>query len=60
VHVERLDWLAKNPCYTERFALHVGNLRRSMTYKAVAELERLHDSTVKDLSKLYMAELVRR
>ncbi|WP_435028711.1 helix-turn-helix domain-containing protein, partial [Xanthomonas cucurbitae] len=60
VHVERLDWLAKNPRYTERFALHVGNLCRSMTHKAVAELERLHDSTVKELSKLYMAEQVRR
>ena len=60
VHVERLDWLAKNPRYTGRFALHVGNLCRSMTHKAVAELERLHDSTVKDLSKLYMAEQVRR
>jgi len=60
VHVERLDWLARNPRYTERFALHVGNLCRSMTHKAVAELERLHDSTVKDLSKLYMAEQVRR
>lgn len=60
VHVERLDWLAKNPRYTERFALHVGHLCRSMTNKAVAELERLHDSTVKDLSKLYMAEQVRR
>ncbi|MGE6333065.1 ISL3 family transposase [Stenotrophomonas sp. NPDC077659] len=60
VHVERLDWLAKNPRYTERFALHVGNLCRNMTNKAVAELERLHDSTVKDLSKLYMAEQVRR
>lgn len=60
VHVERLDWLAKNPRYTERFALHVGNLCRSMTHTAVAELERLHDSTVKDLSKLYMAEQLRR
>ncbi|WP_372372196.1 ISL3 family transposase [Xanthomonas sp. NCPPB 1638] len=60
VHVERLDWLAKNPRYTERFALHVGNLCRSMTHKAVAELERLHDSTVKELSTLYMAEQVRR
>ncbi len=59
VHVERLDWLANNPRHTERFALHVGNLCRSMTNKAVAELERLHDSTVKDLSKLYMAEQVR-
>ena len=60
MHVERLDWLAKNPRYTERFALHVGQLCRSMTNKAVAELERLHDSTVKDLSKRYMAEQVRR
>lgn len=60
MHVERLDWLANNPRYTERFALHVGNLCRSMTNKAVAELERLHDSTVKDLSKRYMAEQVRR
>jgi len=59
VHIERLDWLAKNPRYTERFALHVGTLCRSMTNTAVAEVERLHDSTVKDLSKLYMAEQVR-
>lgn len=60
MYVERLDWLAKNPRYTERFALHVGKLCRGMTNKAVAEVERLHDSTVKDLSKLYMAEQVRR
>ncbi len=60
VHVEKLDWLAKNPRYTERFALHVGALCRSMSNKAVAQMERLHDSTVKDLSKLYMAEQVRR
>lgn len=60
VRVERLDWLANNPRYTARFAMHVGNLCRTMTNKAVAELERLHDSTVKDLSKRYMAELVRR
>ena len=60
VHVERLDWLANNPRYTERFALHVGKLCRGMTNKAVAEVERLHDSTVKDLSKLYMQEQVRR
>lgn len=60
VHVERLDWLAKNPRHTERFALHLGNLCRSMTHTAVAELERLHDSRVKELSKLYMAEQVHR
>ena len=28
VHAERLDWLAKNPRYTERFALHVSDLKR--------------------------------
>ena len=49
VHVEWLDWLAKNPRYTGHFALQVDNLCRSMTNKAVAELERLHDSTVKSL-----------
>lgn len=24
VHVEHLNWLAKNPRYTQRFAMHVG------------------------------------
>jgi len=54
VHVEHLDWLAKNPRYTQRFAMHVGKLCRDMPNKAVAEMERLHHSTVKDLDKLYM------
>lgn len=59
VHVERLDWLAHNPRYTERFALHVGQLCREMSNKAVAELKHLHDSTVRELDKRYMAEQVR-
>ena len=54
VHVEQLDWLAKNPRYTQRFAMHVGSLCRDMTVSRVAELERLHHSTVKDLDKMYM------
>ena len=54
VFVERLDWLAENPRYTERFAMHVGALCREMTNKAVAEAERLHDSTVKTLDMVYM------
>lgn len=58
--VERLDWLAKNPRYTRRYALHVGKLCREMTNKAVAELEHLHDSTVKDLDKLYMQLQIKR
>jgi len=60
VFVERLDWLAKNPRYTERFAMHVGKLCREMTNKAVAEQEHLHHSTVKDLDKLYMQKQVAR
>ncbi len=54
--VEQLDWLAENPRYTQRFALHVGKLCRDMTNKAVGEMERLHHTTVKNLDKLYMAQ----
>ena len=60
MRVEYLDWLARNPRYTARFALHVGALARTMTIKDVARAERLHHSTVKDLDKLYMAEQLRR
>lgn len=60
VFVEQLDWLARNPRYTQRYALHVGALCREMTVKAVAELERLHHTTVKDLDKLYMRQQVAR
>lgn len=60
VFVEQLDWLAKNPRYTHRYAMHVGALCREMTNKTVAELERLHDSTVKDLDKIYMQLQVER
>ena len=50
--VERLDWLAKNPRFTQRFAMYVGALCREMTNAAAAEAERLHDSTVKDLERM--------
>jgi len=60
VFVERLDWLARNPRYTARYALQVGALCREMTNQAVAVAEGLHHSTVKDLDKLYMAEQVAR
>ena len=40
--------------------MHVGKLCRDMTNKAVAEMERLHHSTVKDLDKLYMQSQVER
>ncbi len=58
--VEQLDWLAKNPRYTQRFALHVGKLCRDMPNKAVAEIEHLHHSTVKDLDELYMQQQLAR
>ena len=60
MYVERLDWLAKNPRFTQRFAMHVGTLCREMTHTAVAEAERLHDSTVKDLDTIYMPQQVAR
>jgi transposase len=60
VYVERLDWLAKNPRFTQRFAMHVGALCREMTNTAVAEAERLHDSTVKNLDMIYMQKQVAR
>jgi len=60
VRMEHLDWLARNPRYTARYALHVGALCRKMTVKDVAQAERLHHTTVKDLDKLYMAEQLRR
>ena len=60
VFVERLDWLATNPRFTQRFAVHVGALCREMTNKAVAEAERIHDSTVKALDTIYMQQQVAR
>ncbi len=60
MHVEALDWLAHNPRYTQRFAMHVGRLCRDMPNKAVADMERLHHSTVKDLDKVYMQRQVER
>ncbi len=60
MHVERLDWLARNPRYAQRFAHHVGQLCRDMPNKAVAEREHLHDSTVKDLDQRYLQAQVAR
>ncbi|MBI4003363.1 MAG: ISL3 family transposase [Nitrospira defluvii] len=54
VKVERLDWLAQNPRYTQRFAHHVGTLCRDMSNKAVAQLLHLHEHTVKDLDPQYL------
>ena len=58
--VEQLDFLAENPRYTQRFALHVGSPCRDMTNKAVADITRLHHTTVNNLDKLYMADQFKR
>lgn len=54
VKVERLDWLAQNPRYTQRFTQQVGTLCRDMSNKAVAQMLYLHEHTVKDLDAQYM------
>lgn len=58
VKVERLDFLAHNTRYTKRMAEYVGNLCRKMTNKAVAELLRLDQESVKELDKIYMKQLL--
>jgi transposase len=60
VYVERLDWLAKNPRFTQGFAMHVGALCREMTNTTMAEAERIRDSTVKDLETIYLQKQVAR
>ena len=58
--METLNWLAKNPRYTKRFAQQVGKQCREMSNIAVAEMMCLDRCTVKDLDKLYMQELVKK
>lgn len=56
--VEYLDFLATNPRYTKRFAAYIGDMCREQTHSTVAKRERLHDSTVRQLDKLYMQQQV--
>jgi transposase len=60
VFVEQLDWLAENPCHMQRVALHIGKLCRDRLNRLVADMERLHQTTVKALDKIYMAEQFKR
>lgn len=52
---ERLEFLADNPLYTNRFAYFVGRRCRQATIKDVAKELNLHWHTVKELEKQYMA-----
>ena len=53
---EKLDWLAKNPFYTERFMYWVGKRCRSSSIKDVAKECKLDWKTIKELEKEYMRE----
>src|SRR5262249_56629169 len=51
---ERLDFLADNPLYTQRFAYYVGRRCRSATIKDVAAGLKLHLHPVKALHQPYL------
>jgi transposase len=53
---ERLDWIADNPRFTQRFAVRVGRYCRLATVKDVAEDLLLEWHTVKELDQQYMQE----
>lgn len=57
---ERLEFLADNALYTERFAWYVGRRCRSSSIKDIAEELHLHWHTVKELEKQYMREQLKR
>ena len=57
---ERLDFLAANPFYTQRFAFYVGRRCRVSTIKDVADELLLNWHSVKELDKHYMREQLRR
>jgi transposase len=57
---ERLELLADNPFYTERFAHYVGRRCRSATIKDIAEELQLDWDAVKELDKQYMRAQVKR
>ena len=56
VKTERLDWLARNPFCTARFARHVGRRCRSSPVSDVAEELALDWHTVKALDQEYMTD----
>jgi transposase len=51
---ERLEFMADNPLYTERFAFYVGWRCRSAPIRDVAKELKLDWHTVKELDKQYM------
>ena len=60
VKTEELKWLASNPLYTKRFATYVGKRCRDASVQSVAKELNLHWTTVKELEKDYMRELLKK
>ena len=57
---ERLEFLADNPFYTQRFAYYVGRRCRSATIKDIAEELHLGWDAVKELDQQYMRAQLKR
>lgn len=57
---EKLDFIAKNPFCTSRFAHYIGKRCRKSTIKDVAIEFKLDWHTVKELEKEYMASLLKK
>jgi transposase len=60
VKTERLDFLADNPFYTQRFAWYVGRRCRHASIQDIARELKLDWHTVKALEMQYMAEQLKR
>lgn len=60
VKSERLEWLADNPLYTQRFAFFVGQRCRQTPIQEVADELFLDWHAVKELDQQYMREQLRR
>lgn len=60
VKTERIDFLADNPFYTQRFAWFVGRRCRQSSVRDVARELKLDWQTVKSLDKQYMAAQLKR
>jgi transposase len=60
VKQEKLDWLAKSPFYTKRFAFYIGRRCRDSSIQDIAKEFHLDWKTVKALEKQYLEEQLRR
>ena len=57
---EKIEWMANNPFYTNRFAFYVGRRCQTSTVQHVSKELKVDWHTVKELDKEYMFEQLRR